>query len=70
MNQEMATEFWNNFNYYKNVQGGFISEYKNFSELAKHLNINYTKLANTINSYNNASENKIDEFNKTEFISL
>ena len=32
----MATEFGNNFNYYKNVQG-FISEYENFSELAKNL---------------------------------
>ncbi len=66
MNQDMATEFGNNFYYYKNVQG-FISEFANFSELAKNLNINYTILANTINSYNNASDNKIDEFNKTEF---
>ena len=66
MNQDMANEFGNNFFYYKNVQG-FISEHSNFSELAKNININYTKLENTIISYNNAYEKKIDEFNKTEF---
>ena len=66
MNQEMEREFGNNFIYYKNVQG-FITEHSNFSELAKNINIDYSKLENTINSYNNASENKIDEFNKTEF---
>ena len=66
MNQDMANEFGNNFYFYKNVQG-FISEHKNFSELAKDINIDYSKLSNTIYSYNNAYEKKIDEFNKTEF---
>ena len=66
MNQEMAEEFGNNFNYYKNVQG-FITEHSNFSELAKNISMNFTQLANTINSYNDASEKKIDEFNKTTF---
>ena len=53
MNQDMANEFGNNFNYYRNVQG-FISGHSNFSELAKNLNIDYIKIENTINSYNNA----------------
>jgi flavocytochrome c len=66
MNQDMANEFGNNFYFYKNVQG-FISEHKNFSELAKDINVDYSKLSNTIYSYNNAYEKKIDEFNKTEF---
>ena len=66
MNQDMANEFGNNFYFYKNVQG-FIIEHKNFSELAKDINIDYSKLSNTIYSYNNAYEKKIDEFNKTEF---
>ena len=66
MNDEMAKEFGNNFNYYKNVKG-FIQEYKNFSELAKNINVNYSKLEKTINSYNNAYEKKIDKYNKTTF---
>lgn len=66
MNQEMANEFGNNFYYYKNVQG-FISEYSNFSELAKDINVDYNNLEETINSYNNAFEKNIDEFNKTTF---
>ena len=66
MNQDMADEFGNNFYYYKNVQG-FISEHSNFSELAKNINIDYTKIEDTINLYNKAYEQKIDEFNKTEF---
>ena len=45
----MATEFGNNFYFYKNFQG-FIIEHANFSELSKNINIYYAKLENTINS--------------------
>ena len=66
MNQEMANEFGNNFYYYKDVQG-FISQHSNFTELAKNINVDYNNLEKTINSYNDAREKNIDEFNKTTF---
>ena len=66
MNQEMANEFGNNFYFYKDVQG-FIEQHSNFSELSKNINIDYNNLEKTINSYNEAFEKKLDEFNKTTF---
>jgi len=66
MNQEMAKEFGNNFYYYKDVQG-FITQHDNFSELANNINVDYNNLEKTINSYNDAFEKNIDEFNKTTF---
>ena len=66
MNQEMAKEFGNNFYYYKDVQG-FITQHDNFSELANNINVDYNNLEKTINSYNEAFEKNIDEFNKTTF---
>ena len=66
MNQEMANEFGNNFYFYKDVQG-FIEQYSNFSELSKSVGIDYNNLQKTINSYNEAFEKKLDEFNKTTF---
>ena len=66
MNQEMANEFGNNFYFYKDVQG-FIEEHSNFSELSKSVGIDYNNLEKTINSYNEAFEKKLDEFNKTTF---
>ena len=66
MNEEMAIEFGHNFNYYKDVKG-FILEHKNFYELAKHINVDYSKLENTIKQYNDAYDKKIDQFNKTTF---
>ena len=66
MNQEMANEFGNNFYFYKDVQG-FIEQHSNFSELSKSVGIDYNNLEKTINSYNEAFEKKLDEFNKTTF---
>ena len=66
MNPEMANEFGNNFYFYKDVQG-FIEQHSNFSELSKNINIDYNNLEKTINSYNEAFEKKLDEFNKTTF---
>ena len=66
MNLEMAKEFGNNFYYYKDVQG-FITQHDNFSELANNINVDYNNLEKTINSYNDAFEKNIDEFNKTTF---
>ena len=68
LNEQMANEFGlSSFNYYKNVKG-FIVEYSNFTDLADNLNIDYSKLENTINDHNKAFEGiKKDEFNKTSF---
>ena len=66
MNQEMANEFGNNFYFYNDVQG-FIEQHSNFSELSKSVGIDYNNLEKTINSYNEAFEKKLDEFNKTTF---
>ena len=67
MNEEMANEFGNNFNYYKDVKG-FIIEHKNFNELSKNINVDYKKIEKTINTYNDAYDKKIiDKYNKTTF---
>ena len=67
MNEEMAVEFGNHFNYYKDFKG-FILEHENFIEMSKSLNIDYKRIENTINMYNDAYDKKIvDKYNKTTF---
>lgn len=65
MNEEMPTKFGPNFNYYYKDVKGFILEHKNFYELAKHINVDNSKLENTIKQYNDAYDKNIDQFNKT-----
>jgi flavocytochrome c len=68
MNEEMAVEFGNHFNYYKDFKG-FILEHENFIEMSKSLNIDYKRIENTINMYNDAYDKKIvDKYNKTTFL--
>ena len=68
MNEEMAVEFGNHFNYYKDFKG-FILEHENFIEMSKSLNIDYKRIENTINMYNYAYDKKIvDKYNKTTFL--
>ena len=68
MNEEMAVEFGNHFNYYKDFKG-FILEHENFIEMSKSLNIDYKRIENTINMYNDAYDKKIvDKYNKTIFL--
>jgi succinate dehydrogenase/fumarate reductase flavoprotein subunit len=68
MNEEMAVEFGNHFNYYKDFKG-FILEHANFNEMSKNLNIDYKRIENTINMYNDAYDKKIvDKYNKTTFL--
>lgn len=68
MNEEMAKEFGNHFNYYKDVKG-FIIEHTNFNELSKNINVDYQKIVNTINKHNDACDKKIiDKYNKTTFL--
>jgi len=68
MNEEMAIEFGNHFNYYKDFKG-FISEHKNFNEMSKSLNIDYKRIESTINMYNDAYDKKIvDKYDKTIFL--
>ena len=68
MNEEMSIEFGNHFNYYKDFKG-FILEHANFNEMSKNLNIDYKRIENTINMYNDAYDKKIvDKYNKTIFM--
>jgi flavocytochrome c len=68
MNEEMAVEFGNHFNYYKDFKG-FILEHANFNEMSKNLSIDYKRIENTINMYNDAYDKKIvDKYNKTTFL--